>query len=632
MKRITKILVAAFLALALVVGVLPQSGLAAPKGHVAPGAAKVKGPKIKFKDIEKSWARQYIAEMAAAGILKGVSEDRFAPEEPVESAQVLVMLLRAMGLEEEALALDQDQLNQDYLASVPSWARCYAQVAVENGLVTREELATWRPGQKATRLDVARYLTKLLGKEDEVEGQDEALLGSLRFKDLAGLPAPLRVYILVVSNAGLMTGDANGNWLPHGLINRGQMAKILSLILSRLAPVPGAVQPVVNGEIVDLNEGDDNEPAEITVRTAEGKATYALADNVEITVDGKSADLEDLAVGQRVRLILAPTADGNAEVVYIRAENLGPEKIEVKGTIRSLTLGLDAGITVRTSDDREITLAVREDTVITMGGREVLLSDLELGQKVEVEGFREGDRLVATEINAELEEAEISGRVIAVVTGDRPALTLEDEHGNRYTFRISARTRIRLNGAAAVLSDLKPGDEVTVRAAGGEALGVEAERPEEKEQEVSGRIVTLVFGENPSLSVKTGSGKVYTYGITGDTRIRLDGEAATLDELRTGWEVELVVKGDVALTVEAESPQPKEEEVTGELVQLQLGSKNLLVVEDQDGRRREFQVAKGVRVLLDGKEGTLWQLDVGMELRLKVKSGVVYEIEVVDQH
>jgi hypothetical protein len=206
---------------------------------------------------------------------------------------------------------------------------------------------------------------------------------------------------------------------------------------------------------------------------------------------------------------------------------------------------------------------------------------------------------------------------------------MEDDREVRYTFRISARTRIRLHGERAVLADLKPGDEVTVRAAGGEALSVEAERPEEEEREVSGRIVTLVFGDNPSLSVKTGSGKVYTYRITGDTRIRLDGKAATLDELRTGWEVELTVKGDVALTVEAESPQPKEEEVTGELVQLQIGSKNLLVIQDQDGRRREFQVAKGVRVLLDGKEGTLWQLNAGMELTLKVRSGVIYEIEVV---
>ncbi|MDK2784646.1 MAG: hypothetical protein PWR11_512, partial [Bacillota bacterium] len=509
MKRITKILGAALLVLALVAGILPQSVQAAPKGYMASGPAKVKGhKKVKFKDIEKSWAREYIAEMAAAGVLKGVSEDRFAPEEPVESAQVLVMLVRAMGLEEEALSLDPGELDQDYLASVPDWARRYAQVAVEKGIVSPQELATWRRGQKATRLDVARYLTKLLGKEEEEQRQDEALLSSLRFKDLAGLPAPLRVYILVVSNAGLMTGDTNGNWMPHGLINRGQMAKILSLLLSRLVPMPGALRTVVSGEIVDIDEGDNEEAVEITVKTAEGEVTYPLAEGVNIIVDGKDADVEDLAIGQRVRLVLAPTDDGRAEAVYIRAENLGPEKVEVKGTITGLTLGLNASITVRAVYGQEVTLAVREDTVITMAGREVFLSDLERGQKVEVKGFREGNKLVATEINAELEEEEISGRVVAVVTGDQAALTLEDGRRNRYTLRISARTRIRLNGATAVLADLKPGDEVTVRVAGGEALAVEAGRPEEEEQEVSGRVVTLVFGESPSLSVKTGSGKV----------------------------------------------------------------------------------------------------------------------------
>ena len=36
-----------------------------------------------------------------------------------------------------------------------------------------------------------------------------------------------------------MVGTLEGYWLPHNLVNRGQMAKIISLILKRLANRPG---------------------------------------------------------------------------------------------------------------------------------------------------------------------------------------------------------------------------------------------------------------------------------------------------------------------------------------------------------------------------------------------------------
>ncbi|MGI6604860.1 MAG: S-layer homology domain-containing protein [bacterium] len=628
MKRAQKFLLVCLTFLLVVTMVLPQGVLAAPKGKGGPW----KAPKLKFKDIEKSWARDYIAQMAAAGILRGVSEDRFAPDDSVESAQVLTMLVRALGYEDRALAYDDDDLKQDYLRAVPDWAKGYVQVAVEKGIVTRQELRSWQRGQNATRLDVARYLAALLGGEADWD-YNNADLKYLRFKDLAGIPANLRVYILIVSNAGIMTGDDMGNWMPRGLLNRGQMAKILALIIGRLAPAPGqSTRQVITGDIVRVRYRDnaDEAYANVTVETSQGTSTYTVYEDCDIYVDGKAADLEDLKEGQRVRLLVSRSSSGETRVVYVRAESVKQEKVEAKGTISGLTLGLNASVTVRTDANREHTFQVDEDTEITLAGRSVFLSDLKRGQAVTVKGYREGNELVALEIAAEPDEQEIKGRVTAVVTNGRPTISVEDKKGTKLTFRVTSRTSIRLNDKRAVLEDLKPGDEVEVVASGNEALSIEATRPEPEEKEVSGKIAALVFGREPSLTVRTSAGRTATYKVTEDTRIILDGKRATLDVLRIGWEVELIVLENEALEVEATSPEPEEYELEGKLVQLKFGENNSLIVENEDGRQHELRIANNVRVRLDGKASTLWQLEIGMEVELHIKSGLVIAIEAQD--
>ncbi|HHY92850.1 MAG TPA: S-layer homology domain-containing protein [Firmicutes bacterium] len=627
MQKPFRMLAVFLLAAVLVTMVLPQSGLAAPKGHGGPGQAGWKGPGFKFKDIEKNWAREYITEMAAAGLVRGINEETFAPDDQVESAQVLALLVRALGLEQKALGYGYQDLTADYLAPVPLWARGYVRVAVERGLVTPEEVAQWQSGQKATRLDVARYVARLFGEEELAGTRPEGL----NFTDLAGVPTDLQMYILIVAQRGIMVGAPGGRWLPFDYVNRGQMAKILSLILSRLVPlVPEPVRQQVYGEIVQVTAGDADEAAAVTLKTQQGQLTYTLAAECAVYVDGKAAEVEDLAPGQRAWLVLARSEDGTVRVVYIRAQTPAPQKVEAEGTISALTLGLDASITVRAAGGQETTFTVDDDTVITLAGRDVFLSDLELGQEVRVEGFRTGDRLVATEIAAEPEEEEVAGRLTAIVTNGRTSLTLEDKKGTRHTFRVTSRTRIRLNGRAAVLEDLRPGDEVRVQAVAGEALRVEATRPEPEEKELSGTIVTLVLGDQPSLSVKDARGQVSTYRVTDDTRISLDGKAATLDALRTGWQVDLTVKGDEALIIAAETPEPEEKEVTGTLVQLKLGGTSMLTIEDEAKEHSEYRVAENVRVRLDGKEGTLWQLKIGMQVKLYVRAGVVEKIEVQD--
>jgi len=89
----------------------------------------------KFSDVpEDHWANAYVLKVAALGIVNGYGDDTFGPDDTVTYAQALTMIVRTMGLEEDAIILG-------------GYPDGYVRVAIENGLAgefsaTQDELLT----------------------------------------------------------------------------------------------------------------------------------------------------------------------------------------------------------------------------------------------------------------------------------------------------------------------------------------------------------------------------------------------------------------------------------------------------------------------------------------------------------
>ena len=59
----------------------------------------IKQKKSSFKDIEKySWAKEHILSLVAKDVITGYDENSFAPQNTVTRAQLVTMLVKAMGL------------------------------------------------------------------------------------------------------------------------------------------------------------------------------------------------------------------------------------------------------------------------------------------------------------------------------------------------------------------------------------------------------------------------------------------------------------------------------------------------------------------------------------------------------
>ncbi|MBC7104709.1 MAG: S-layer homology domain-containing protein, partial [Firmicutes bacterium] len=69
-------------------------------------ALAVLPPADRASDYAGHWAEEAIAEVDAADIMRGYPDGRFAPNAYVTKLEVVALLLRASGLEQQAAALE----------------------------------------------------------------------------------------------------------------------------------------------------------------------------------------------------------------------------------------------------------------------------------------------------------------------------------------------------------------------------------------------------------------------------------------------------------------------------------------------------------------------------------------------
>jgi len=145
-KRTTRAEFAALLARAL--------GLEAEAGEGTP-----------FADVpEGAWYAEAVAAAHAAGLIEGLTEEAFGPDEPISREQMAVLLVRAYAL----LTGKEIAAGTDHLAGytdgedVSGWAREAVNAAIELGLMQGKGGGQFAPKEEATRAETAMVIWKLL--------------------------------------------------------------------------------------------------------------------------------------------------------------------------------------------------------------------------------------------------------------------------------------------------------------------------------------------------------------------------------------------------------------------------------------------------------------------------------------
>lgn len=169
-----------------------------------------------FADIDTHWAQESILSMDKKGWMKGVSASNFAPDRELSRAEAAVILVRALGI--------QDEVSTNSFADVPYdyWASKEIEIAKNHGILEGKGNNMFYPKDIITREEMAAVLDRLLEKEDIKEVNNP-------FKDVS-IDNWSYNSIIKMNYNGVFKGYDDGKFYPKKKLTRAQMAALMDRI------------------------------------------------------------------------------------------------------------------------------------------------------------------------------------------------------------------------------------------------------------------------------------------------------------------------------------------------------------------------------------------------------------------
>jgi len=175
-----------------------------------------------FDDLASvSWAYTSISRLYKSGIISGVSETKFRPENPIKREEFTKMLVCALGYDiEEGGSTFVD-------AKDGAWYIDYINTAYKNGLVSGISENEFGVARDITRQDMALMLYNAI-KEGLWEDKQ------VTFADEGEIAAYARQAVSYLAGAGIISGAGDNRFLPTANATRAEAAVIIERAWSYL--------------------------------------------------------------------------------------------------------------------------------------------------------------------------------------------------------------------------------------------------------------------------------------------------------------------------------------------------------------------------------------------------------------
>lgn len=456
LRRVLSVVVVTILAVTLLAGAAMASGGRGNEKEKGKGKGQINNIKVqvqvdvkqkkgRFSDVsEKHWGNKRIRAMVLQGIINGYGNGLFCPNASVSNIEAITMIMRMGDFDKEDLR--EAAKDQDVPRSVPKWAKEYAALAVEEDILTKDELKHFQPTKAAKRYQVAIWLGRYLDVDSKDADEDD-----VDFRDEKSIPDEALEYLPYLVERGYMTGYRDGKFMPNKPVTRAEMA----VILSKVTDDKARDEDDIEVEIIDqfkckgkINRLSDDE---LVIKTKSGSKREFSVDSEDIIVflNNKEADYDDLDEGFTA-LVLC-NSDDEALVIYAHSQdndNKHKDDVdEVEGIFQKIK-----GDQIRIKVDDEIEkYDLADDVDVEIDNDNADLDDLLPGMEVEL--VIEDDEV--TEIRAESLD-EISGEFIDLDGNE----IIVEVNGEKYTYTIARNIDVEIDDEDKDLEDLEPGMDV----------------------------------------------------------------------------------------------------------------------------------------------------------------------------
>jgi len=187
-----------------------------------PVASKSASTSNRFPDTEqRPWAVPAINKLAAAGIISGIGNGEFNPDQNSKRGDFVTMLVRALGIDGEVSDNFNDVSSDKYYANAIGLAK---QIGITSGDGNNE----FNPESTITRQDTMVLIAKTLDAIDadiDIDSNDTSVLD--KYDDSNDIADYAKPYVAALVNKGIINGTGS-NIDPNSLVTRAQMSVMIA--------------------------------------------------------------------------------------------------------------------------------------------------------------------------------------------------------------------------------------------------------------------------------------------------------------------------------------------------------------------------------------------------------------------
>ncbi len=179
-----------------------------------------------FDDIDDvAWAKDQINALAANGIINGIDERTFAPNNTVTRAEFAKMVVSAFGLFDAGATMNFT----DTAGHEQDWYYPYVASAAKLGIIQGySEDNTFRPQQTITRQDMCVMIVRACEATGRFLSSGQQ---TVTFSDAADIMDYAKEAVDQMTSAGIINGMGDNMFVPQGNATRAQAAKVIYDVL-----------------------------------------------------------------------------------------------------------------------------------------------------------------------------------------------------------------------------------------------------------------------------------------------------------------------------------------------------------------------------------------------------------------
>ncbi len=438
-------------------GLLTRAQVAAVLGRLLGWTPQAAGAGLPFTDAAAipAYARPYVAEAAAKGILQGLPDGAFAPQGDLTWPQLAAVAARALAYPPVAASQVAGILSHlPQGAGTPAWAQQAVAQDAQAGDFAGVLADLYQPAGDVTRAELAAFLAQAQQGAGSAVGGGSIVSGQLTA--VGGQQATVQTSagtqrVAISPGAAIYSGTAPGSSAdlqPGATITLGAAngtAAAVDITASPTLTRPAGLTDGLRGTLVWATA------TQVGVAPPGMATVYVpLSSDVAVTLPGgQSGTLGDLASGQAVAL----TLNGAGQAVAISAA-AGDSTTSLTGMVASLAGTLLALDVAGTDETFSLPPALAANGAVAPGAEVTLTLSLPGGQ------------VAGLTVDSPAPPATVAGTV-ASIAGD--ALVL-DVSGTDQPYTLSGATTV--NGVAGDLGAIAAGQTATLTVSGGQVTTI----------------------------------------------------------------------------------------------------------------------------------------------------------------